>query len=110
SLLAKYEMQSLIYYGWFDWVAVPMTRILDFFYLMVHNYGLAIIMLTVVVRLAMFPVSRRQTQNAQKMQKMQQKMQPELKEIQKKYKKDPEGLQRAQRELWKKHDFSPLSS
>ena len=55
---------GLIYYGWpiFQWVAVPMTWILDFFYALVHNYGLAIIMLTIVVRLAMFPMSRKQAQ------------------------------------------------
>jgi len=106
TLLAQYEMQSLVYYGWpiFHWVAVPMTKILDFFYLIVHNYGLAIIMLTIVVRLAMFPMSRKQAQNAQ----MMQKIQPEMKEIQKKFKKDPEGARKAQQELWAKHNYNPF--
>ena len=106
TLLAKYDMQGLVYYGWFGWVAVPMTKILDFFYWAVPNYGLAIIMLTIVVRLAMFPVSRKQAQNAQ----MMQKIQPEMKEIQKKFKKDPEGARKAQQELWAKHNYNPFGS
>ncbi len=106
ALLAKYQMQGLVYYGWpiFQWVAVPMTHILDFFYELVRNYGLAIIMLTVVVRLAMFPMSRKQAHNAQ----MMQKIQPEMKEIQKKFKKDAEGARKAQQELWAKHNYNPF--
>ena len=69
-----------------------------------HNYGLAIIMLTIVVRLAMFPMSRKQAQNAQ----MMQKIQPEMKEIQKKFKKDPEAARKAQQELLAKHNYNPL--
>lgn len=106
TLLTKYEMQGLIYYGWpiFGMVAKPMTYILDFFYGIVRNYGLAIIMLTIVVRLAMFPMSRKQAQSAQVMQKIQ----PEMKEIQKKFKKDPEGARKAQKELWSKHNYNPF--
>ena len=105
-LLKQYEMQGLIYYGWpiFAFVAEPMTWVLDRFYWLVHNYGLAIIMLTIVVRLGMFPMSRKQAINAQ----MMQKLQPEMKEIQKKYKKEPEAARKAQQELWSKHNYNPL--
>ena len=53
---------ELIYYGWPIWAAVarPMTHILSFFYSIVGNYGIAIIMLTVLVRGCMFPLSRKQ--------------------------------------------------
>jgi YidC/Oxa1 family membrane protein insertase len=106
ALLENYNMGQLVYYGWpiFQWVAVPMTHILDFFYVVVRNYGLAIIMLTIVVRLAMFPMSRKQAQNAQ----MMQKIQPEMKEIQKKFKKEPEAARKAQQELWAKHNYNPF--
>jgi YidC/Oxa1 family membrane protein insertase len=104
TLLAKYEMQGLVYYGWFGWVATPMTQILDFFYLLLRNYGLAVIMLTIVVRLAMFPISRKQAKSAQ----MMQKIQPEIKEIQKKFAKEPEALRKAQQELFAKHNYNPL--
>ncbi len=106
TLLANYGMRNLVYYGWpiFAIVAEPMTWILGCFYWLVHNYGLAIIMLTIVVRLGMFPMSRKQAHNAQ----MMQKLQPEMKEIQKKYKKDPEAARKAQQELWSKHNYNPL--
>jgi YidC/Oxa1 family membrane protein insertase len=101
-------MKNLVYYGWpiFHWVAVPMTWVLDFFYRLLQNYGLAIIMLTIVVRLLMFPISRKQAQGA----RMMQKIQPEMKEIQKKFKKDPEAARKAQQELFAKHNYNPLSS
>ncbi len=106
QLLAQYNLSSLICYGWaiFQWVAVPMTYILNFFFAIVHNYGLAIIMLTIVVRLAMFPMSRHQAQSAQTMQKIQ----PEMKAIQQRFKKDPEAARKAQQELFAKHNYNPL--
>ena len=107
QLLAKYDLSGLICYGWpiFQWVAVPMTYILDFFYGIVHNYGLAIIMLTIVVRLAFFPVSRKQAQSAQLMQKIQ----PKLKELEKKHKGDWKALQQARQELLAKYNYNPSS-
>jgi YidC/Oxa1 family membrane protein insertase len=65
----------------------------------------AIILLTVLVRGCMFPLSRKQAISAQKMQALQ----PELKKIQEKYKKDMEGLNRARQELFRKYDCNPLS-
>ncbi len=107
QLLAKYDLSGVICYGWpiFQWVAVPMTYILDSFYKVVHNYGLAIIMLTIVVRLAFFPVSRKQAQSAQLMQKIQ----PKLKELEKKFKNDWKGLQQARQELLAKYNYNPSS-
>ncbi len=74
------------------------------FYRLVHNYGIAIVMLTVLVRGCMFPLSKKQALSAQKMQSIQ----PEIKAIQEKYKKQPEQLQKAQRELYAKHNFNPF--
>ncbi len=105
-LLQQYGLQDSISYGWFWYVAIPMQWILHFFEgWIVFNYGLAIILLTVVVRLCMFPISRKQALGAQKMQELQ----PELKAIAEKYKKDPEALRHAQQELFRKHNYNPLS-
>ena len=106
ALLAQYGLEGIVYYGWFWWVAIPMQWVLHFFHnYLVFNYGLAIILLTVVVRAAMFPISRKQAANARKMQELQ----PELKKIAEKYKKDLEGRTRAQQELFKKHNYHPLA-
>jgi YidC/Oxa1 family membrane protein insertase len=104
ELLAKYELAELVYYGWFGWVAKPMLSILHFFYDLVGNYGLAIIMLTVLVRGCMFPLSRKQAISAQKMQELQ----PEIKKIAEKYKSNLEQRNKAQQELFKKHNYNPL--
>ncbi len=104
-LLAKYGLKDVIYYGWFGWVAVPMLTVLHFFYAIVGNYGIAIIMLTVLVRGCMFPLSIKQQRGAQKMQELQ----PKIKELHEKYKNNAEAKVRAQQELFRKHNYNPLS-
>lgn len=105
SLLARYKLAGLIQYGWFWFVAGPMTQLLHFFYnYLVFNYGLAIILLTVVVRLALFPISRKQALSAQKMQELQ----PEIRKIQEKY-KDIQERNRATQQLFRQHNYNPFS-
>lgn len=103
ELLAQYELNDLVYYGWFGWIAVPLLHILHFFYFIVGNYGIAIILLTVLVRLCLFPISRKQALNAQKMQELQ----PEMKKLQEI--KDLQKRHQAQMELWRKHGFNPYA-
>ncbi|HEX7450470.1 MAG TPA: membrane protein insertase YidC [Pirellulales bacterium] len=109
ELLAQYAqpqgLGDLVYYGWFGWVSIRMLAILHFFYGLVGNYGLSIIMLTVLVRSCIFPISRKQAMNAAKMQELQ----PEMKKIAEKYKNAPEQRLKAQQELYRKHNFHPLS-
>ena len=96
-------MDDLVYYGWFGWVARPMIAILHAFHAVIGNYGIAILLLTVAVRGAMYPVSRKQAVSAQKMQVLQ----PEMKAIAEKYKDDAEKRTKATQELWRKHDYNP---
>ncbi|HWL73808.1 MAG TPA: YidC/Oxa1 family insertase periplasmic-domain containing protein, partial [Burkholderiaceae bacterium] len=114
ELLAQYgpqdaTLESLIDYGWFDWVAVPLLWILHGFYSIVHNYGIAIILLTVVVRGCLFPLSRKQVLSAQIMQQKMSEMQPEMRKINEKYKGNAEQRARAMQELWRKHDYHPAA-
>jgi YidC/Oxa1 family membrane protein insertase len=103
----EYKLDELIYYGWpiFAMVAKPLTVILHWFYLAVHNYGLAIIMLTILVRGCMFPLSLKQTAGAQKMQQLQ----PEIKKIQEKHKNNAEARTKAQQDLFRQHNYNPLA-
>jgi len=107
EILAHYGLQELIYYGWpiYAMTARPMVTVLHFFHRIVGNYGVAILLLTVLVRLLLYPMSRKQVLGAQKMAELQ----PEIKKIQEKYKKDMEARTRAQQELFKKHNYNPLS-
>ncbi len=108
DLLSRYgaegaTMDDLVYYGWFGWVARPMIAILHAIHACIGNYGIAILLLTVAVRGAMFPVNRKQAISSQKMQLLQ----PEMKAITEKYKDEPEKRTRATQELWRKHDYNP---
>ncbi|NUQ62685.1 MAG: YidC/Oxa1 family insertase periplasmic-domain containing protein [Pirellulales bacterium] len=103
-LLTQYGLQDIVIYGWFWWVAEPLLWVLHLFYSVVRNYGIAIILLTVVVRGCMFPLSIKQALNAQKMQELQ----PEIKRIQEKHKKDLEARSKAQQELFRKHNYNPM--
>jgi YidC/Oxa1 family membrane protein insertase len=98
------QLNDLVYYGWFGWVAAPMVAVLEFFHWIVGNYGIAILMLTVLVRLCMFPLSRKQALSARKMQELQ----PEMKKINEKYKANAEQRTKAMQELWRKHNYNPM--
>ncbi len=105
ELLSKVNMDYLIEYGFFPWVAIPLSKILHGFHWLFGNYGLAIVLLTVVVRGLMFPLGRRAAIHAQKMQEIA----PELKKLNEKYKDDLQKRMEAQRELQRRVGFNPLS-
>ncbi len=71
--------------------------------------GLSILGLTILVRLLLFPLSRKQAINMATMQKKMAKMQPEMKDLKEKYKNDPAQLQRAMMGLYRKHNVNPLA-
>ena len=71
----------------------------------VGNYGVGIILLTVVIRLVMWPLGVSQ----QRSMKMMQTLQPKLKAIQERYKSDPTTMQRKMMEFYKDHKFNPMS-
>jgi YidC/Oxa1 family membrane protein insertase len=105
-VLDQYALGELNYYGLFGWVAKPLARVLHFFATVPGiNFGIAIVLLTVLVRGSMFPLGRRQAASAAKMQLLQ----PEIKRLNEKYKTDMEGRAKAQRELFAKHGYNPLS-
>jgi len=71
----------------------------------IPSYGLAIIIFTVVVKLILFPLTYYQLKATRKIQELQ----PLLAEIQKKYKDNPQKLQQATMDLYKKHDTNPVA-
>lgn len=83
----------------------PMLNVLLFLYsILGHQFWLAIILFTVVIRLLMTPLMLPQQRSAKKMQELQ----PRLKELQQKYGKDREALAREQQKLYKEAGVSPL--
>ncbi|MEZ6120644.1 MAG: YidC/Oxa1 family insertase periplasmic-domain containing protein [Pirellulaceae bacterium] len=108
EILEHYGLGESISYGWFPMVAKPLQWILHSFYkgfsaIGLPSYGLAIILLTVLVRGCMYPIGRQQARNAQKMQLLA----PEMKRINELYKNDMEKRAAAQRELFQKNNYNP---
>jgi YidC/Oxa1 family membrane protein insertase len=89
-------------------IIIWFTNLMHWLLHQLHNivpvYGLCIIMLTVLVRGLMFPISRKQAYLSIKMQALA----PELKKVQEKYKNDPQEKTRAMMELYRKHGVNPL--
>lgn len=79
--------------------------VLNFIYDIVKNYGIAIILFSILVKILMIPISIKQQKTLKKSTKMQEKM----KEIQFKYKNNPEQLNKATMELYKTENMSPFS-
>ncbi len=102
ALLQPYDAEGIIEYGWFGWISKIMLAILHFFHDTVYlPYGISIIMLTVMVRGAMYPISRKHALAAKKMKELQ----PKFEEIKKKHEGDKEKLAQAQMELMKESGF-----
>lgn len=79
--------------------------LLDFLYKVLSNYGLAIILFSIIIKLLMLPLSIKQ----QKSVKKNAKIQDEMKQIQFKYKNDPEKLNQETIELYKREKMNPFS-
>jgi YidC/Oxa1 family membrane protein insertase len=108
TLLEAYGLGESVYYGWaiFGFVAKPLSFFLHTFYSIVQNYGIAIMMLTVLVRSCMFPLSRRAAIMGQRMQEMQ----PEMKRINELYKDDMTKRGQEMQALYKKYKLNPMAS
>ncbi len=105
ELLSGMNAEAIVDFGYVTPIAKGMLWLLNTFHAFGANYGVAIILLTVVVRLCMMPVSLHQAHNMQRMKELQ----PKIKELQAKHKDQKEELARAQMELFRKHNYNPLS-
>ncbi len=85
----------------------PLYNLLIFVYntLSFHDFGLAIIIVTILIKLALLPLSKKQIESQKKMQELQ----PKIKEIQEKYKKDKEKQSKALMEFYKTNKTNPFS-
>ena len=84
---------------------ILMLRLLELLYSLTNSWGIAIILLTILVRIAIHPLTQRQMSSMQKMQKLQ----PMMKVLQDKYGDDKETLNREMMALYKEHKVSPAS-
>lgn len=111
SILDMYERGGIaqfdraIDWGWFVWFEKPIFYLLDWLFRHVGNFGVAIILLTCVVRALLFPVAQRQFSSMASMRKVQ----PKMKELQERYKDDKPRLQQEMMQLYKQEKVNPLA-
>jgi len=90
--------------GWFSVIAKPLLYTLKFFYKYVGNYGVAIIIITVILKAIFFPL----THKSYKSMKDMQKIQPLMAALKEKHKNDRNELNKAVMELYREHKVNPL--
>lgn len=90
--------------GFLSLIAVPILRGLQFFYEVFPNYGIAIVLLTLVIRSLTFPLQYKSFKSMKKMQDIQ----PELNKIREKFKEDPQRLQQETMKIFKSAKVNPL--
>jgi len=111
NVLDRYEDGGItkfglsIDWGWFRWFEKPIFWLLTSLFKLVGNFGVAIILLTVIVRGIMFPVAQRQFASMAAMKAIQ----PKMKAIQERYKDDKQTQQQKVMELYKTEKVNPLA-
>ena len=111
AVLNDYEAQGVeqfglaIDWGWFRFIVKPMEQFLLFLVGHVGNFGLAIICLTFIVRLLMFPIANKQFASMAQMRAVQ----PKMKALQERYKDDKQQLQQEMAKLYKEEKINPLA-
>ena len=86
------------------WLESILRWILTFFYRLVPNYGVAIILLTIVIKIVLYPITKKSYESTSKMQDLN----PKIQEIKEKYKDNPQKMNQEMSALYKREGVSPL--
>jgi len=99
------QFDKAIDWGWFYWFERPIFWVLDHLFRLVGNFGVAIILLTLIVRGLMFPIAQKQFQSMAAMRIVQ----PKMKALQERYKDDKTTLQQEMMKLYQAEKINPLA-
>jgi len=99
-------LEDAMNFGWklLRPISKLILKLLKFIYSLIPNYGIAIIILSIIIKFVFYPLTHKSFTSAQKMQQVQ----PHLKALQAKYKGNPQKLQQETMKLYKEHGVSPL--
>jgi YidC/Oxa1 family membrane protein insertase len=95
----------LIDWGWFYFITKPMFLVMDFFYRLLGNFGLAILMVTVLVKIVFFPLANKSYASMAKMKAVQ----PQMMALRERYGNDKAKQQQELMELYKREKINPLA-
>ena len=111
ALLDRYEeagipmLSKSIDWGWFEWFMRPIFDLLNWLFKATGNFGVAIIALTFIVRLIMFPIAQKQFKSMAAMRKVQ----PKIKALQERFKDDKQKQQQEMLKLYKDEKINPAA-
>lgn len=100
-----FQLDQIMDFGMLAPISKIVLYILNFFYGIVHNYGFAIILLTILVKIILYPLTLKSYKSMREMHKVQ----PLVQELQKKYKSEPKRMQKEMMLLYKEHKVNPFS-
>jgi YidC/Oxa1 family membrane protein insertase len=103
--LSLNHFDLLIDWGWFYFITKPMFLALDFFYRLVGNFGIAILLVTVIVKLLFFPLANKSYASMAKMKSVQ----PQLAALKERYPDDKVKQQQEMMEIYKKEKINPIA-
>jgi YidC/Oxa1 family membrane protein insertase len=98
------SLDRAIDFGWSHFIARPLLSFLNFLHSLTGNYGIDIILLTILVKIAFFPLSIKSFKSMAAMQKLQ----PQLEQLRTQYQDDREALNREMMEMYRRHKINPL--
>jgi YidC/Oxa1 family membrane protein insertase len=98
------SLDRAIDFGWSHFIARPLLSLLNLLHVVTGNYGIDIILLTVLVKLIFFPLSIKSFKSMAAMQKLQ----PQLEQLRTQYQDDREALNREMMEMYRRHKINPL--
>jgi len=98
------ELAKSVDFGWFDVLGKPMLWLLNFFHQFSGNYGVSIILLTILIKLVFWPI----TQKGMKSMKNMQKLQPKIAKLRERYKDDPATMNQEMMTLYKTYKVNPV--
>ena len=99
------QLEEAIDFGsWMKWLAMPLLLVLKFFNQYIGNYGLSIILLTIIIKIIFWPLGNKSYASMKEMQKLQPKMQA----LREKYKDDKQRLSQETMAMYKAHKINPL--
>ena len=102
-------LEELVQNYWMSTIVAPIARLLlhllQFFYKIVPNYGIGIILLTFLVRLLMYPLYHKQMASMKKMQMLQ----PQINALKERHKDNPQELQKKTMEFYRAHKVNPMA-
>ncbi|KQZ73638.1 preprotein translocase YidC [Sphingopyxis sp. Root214] len=99
------RLSNAIDWGWFEFFEVPIFKLLDWLFKQVGNFGVAIMVLTLIIRALMFPIAQRQFGSMAQMRLVQ----PKMKALQERYKDDKPKMQQELMKLYKDEKINPLA-